>query len=60
MQLFRKLLKKKELSELDLELKKYNKKQRIHLKDLLIQYEKGMVLIPNKDIDNKQLILERA
>lgn len=53
------LFKHKDKSELDLELKKFPKRQRKHLRDLYSQYEKGMVLQPGKDIDNKEYINKR-
>lgn len=59
MKLFNKILKKKELSELDLELKKYPKKRRVRMKELYDQYQKGMILKINEDIDNKEYILSK-
>ena len=45
--------------ELKTELKKYPRKRRKKLEELYQQYQKGLMLQPGKDIDNKQFILER-
>lgn len=43
------LFRKKNLSELDIELKKYPRRKRKQLRELYIQYEKGKVLKPIND-----------
>ena len=53
------IFKKKELSELEVELRKYPKKRRARLKQLYEQYQKGQILQVGKDIDNKEFILSR-
>jgi hypothetical protein len=54
MGLFRK--EKKEVSEIDMELRKFPKKRREQLKKLYIEYQKGKVLRPGEDINNKEYI----
>lgn len=56
-----KLFKKKEKVDNPLakELKKYNRKRRAKIKELLKQYDAGMILKPDEDIDNKQHIIEQ-
>lgn len=57
---FKNIFKKKDkLSELELELKKYPRKKRANLKNLYEQYNRGQILKPGEDIDNKQMILEK-
>lgn len=46
------------LHGLEAEMKKLNKKQRKRAEKLLGLFEKGQVLKPNEDVDNKQLILD--
>ena len=56
--------KTKDIKVLDLELKKvlkkYSRRVRRKMIKLYEQYEKGQVLRPNENIDNKKLILENA
>ena len=57
---FKNIFKKKDkLSELELELKKYPRKKRANLKNLYEQYNRGQILKPGEDIDNKQMILSK-
>jgi hypothetical protein len=51
--------KKDKPSELELELKKYPRKKRANLKNLYEQYNRGQILKPGEDIDNKQMILSK-
>ena len=51
--------KKDKLSKLELELKKYPRKKRANLKNLYEQYNRGQILKPGEDIDNKQMILSK-
>ena len=46
------------LHGLEEELKKLSKKQRKRAEKLLGLFEKGQVLRPNEDVDNKKLILD--
>ena len=46
------------LSGLEAEMKKLNKKQRKRAEKLMALFNKGQVLRPDEDIDNKQLILD--
>ena len=46
------------LNGLEAELKKLPKKQRKRAEKMLALFEKGQVLKPNEDIDNKKLILD--
>jgi hypothetical protein len=58
--IFSNMFKKKDkLSELELKLKKYPKKRRAKLIRLYEQYNRGQVLKPNEDLDNKQMILSK-
>ena len=43
---------------LEAELKKLPKKQRKKAEKMLLMFEKGQVLRPNEDVDNKKIILE--
>lgn len=45
--------------ELENKLEKLSKKNRKKAERLLKMYYKGQVLRPNKDVDNKKLILEK-
>ena len=57
---FKNIFKKKDkLSKLELELKKYPRKKRANLKNLYEQYNRGQILKPGEDIDNKQMILSK-
>ena len=46
------------LSSLEAELNKLPRKQREKARKLMEKFEKGQVLIANKDIDNKKIILD--
>jgi len=50
---------KKELSEIEIELKKYPKKRRGKLMELYNKYQKGQILKIGEDIDNKEFILSK-
>jgi hypothetical protein len=46
--------------ELNKELKKYPRKNRKKLRELYIQYQKGLILQVGNNIDNKKYLAERA
>jgi hypothetical protein len=57
MRLFKK--DKRKLSEIEIEISKYPRSRRKKLMDLYTQYNKGLILQPGKDIDNKKYILDK-
>ena len=46
------------LNGLEEEMKKLSKKQKKKAEKLLVMFNKGQVLVANKDIDNKKVILD--